>query len=57
MNDAVVQPQCPVGMGRHVVVVRDEQDRHAVNFAQPLEEAEDVLAGDGVERAGRFVRE
>ncbi len=40
-----------------VGVVRDEQDRHPVLAAQPLEQRDDLLARLGVERARRLVGE
>ncbi len=57
MNDAVAEPELPVGVGGDLVVVRDEQDRHPVLLAQVLEQVEHLLAGGGVERAGRLVGE
>ena len=45
------------GMSRDVVVVRDEHDRHSALPAKPVEQLEHLVAGDGVERAGRLVGE
>lgn len=57
MNDAVAEVERPAGMSGDVVVVGDEHDRHSAQPAQPVEEVEDLLAGDGIERPGRFVGE